>query len=326
MSAETSARWARAVTNRRVGIALSGGGASAYRAGPLLCRIKQEHIPIDVFTALSGSALLGAFYCGMEPGGFDLFERLAPLIQATMPGVVVSTLPLQVTIDALLGWTRVEDLETRFAAIAVALPETTPPETRVVVKGTLGEAARVSGCLPPSFAPTVKNWTRYTDGGAGCLVPACAAYECGADVVLACNVIPGPARGNPLSALGPGPALLRWTPWIGRLVDNYTWYANLMCQSSKAFGDYAEVFVDFDPQDFPLVETVLFAGAQGIIDDAEGNGPKLDCKVAKLKKAWLKLQPPPYPQPSPAPPPAPPPQAATSPASATRRTPPKRRK
>jgi predicted acylesterase/phospholipase RssA len=308
MSADTSARWARAVCNRRVGVAISGGGASAYRAGPLLCRIEHAGIPIDVFAGLSGGALLGAFYCGMDPGGFNFFKWLGPLIQATMPGVVVWTWPFEVTVDALLDWTRVEDLERRFAAIAVALPDATVPETKVVVKGTLGEAVRASGCLPPSFAPTTKNWVRYTDGGAGCLVPASAARHCGADVVLACNVIPGPSLGNPLSYFGRAAALLRWTPWIGRLVDNYTWYAYLMQQSSKAFGGYADAFVEFSPQPLPLLESVCFIGAQQIIDDAERDGPKLDDAVAKLKREWLNLQPPP-PVPPPPPPPRPAPRA-----------------
>jgi predicted acylesterase/phospholipase RssA len=310
MRADTSGRWARTVTNRRVGVAISGGGASAYRAGPLLRRIEHAHIPIDVFAGLSGGALLGAFYCGMDPGGFDFFKQLGLFIQATMPGVVVSTWPFEVAVDVLLGWTRVEDLERRFAAIAVALPETTAPETQVVIKGTLGGAVRVSGCLPPSFAPTSKHRVRYTDGGAGSLVPAHAARHCGADVVLACNVVPGPARGNPFSALGSGPALLRWTPWIGRLIDNYTWYAYLMCQSSKAFGEHADVFVDFPPQAFPMLETVLFAGAQGIIDDAEGDGQKLDTKVEELRQAWLNLHPPPLPPEPPPPPPRPRPRRA----------------
>ena len=293
MRDDTSRRWARAVVNRRVGVAISGGGASAYRAGPLLARIERAGIPIDVFAALSGGALIGAFYCGRPPNGFDFAKYLGPFFQATMPGVVLWTLPYEVIADILLGGVRIEDLEIRFAPVAVALPDNTVPYVAVVVRGTLGEAARVSGSLPPSFAPTTKNCIRYTDGGAGSLVPARVARDCGADVVLACNVIPGPSRGNPFSYFGPGAGLLRWTPWIGRWVDSYTWNAYLVCQSSREFGRQAEVFVEFNPQPFPLIESTLFVAAQCIVDAAENQGAMLDGKVADLRREWLKVQPPP---------------------------------
>jgi len=289
---ETNERWARAVTNRRVGFALSGGGASAYRAGPLLKRIDTAGIPIDVFAALSGGALVGAFCCGAEPDGFRRVTDLAPFFQLTLPGVMLWTWPYEAVVDALLGGTRVEDLERRFAAVAVSLPEASVPQVTVVVRGTLGEAARVSGALPPSFAPATKNWTRYTDGGAGTLVPARVARECGADVVLACNAIPGPSRGNPYSAL-PGAAwLLRWTPFVGRTVDSYTWHAFFNYQASKEFGRNAEAFVDFEPQSFPLFESTAFIAAPWIVACAEREGAKLDKAVETLRKKWDQLSPP----------------------------------
>jgi predicted acylesterase/phospholipase RssA len=300
MRKNTSQCWARAVTNRRVGFALSGGGASAYRAGPLLRRIAKARIPIDVFAALSGGALVGAFCCHSGLKGFARMKRLGPFFQLTLPLVLVWTWPFEAFIDALLGGTRVEHLERRFAAVAVSLPETSVPQATVVVKGTLGEAARVSGNLPPSFAPATKNCIRYADGGAGTVVPAQAARDCGADVVLACNAIPGPARGNPLSAF-PGAAWLRWTPFLGRMIDSYTWYSFFFCQTSREFGDDAEVFVEFAPQNFPLMESTTFIAAQHIVDQAEAEGPNLDCKVAELKRHWLNLQPPSSPAPTPSP-------------------------
>src|SRR5262249_52501010 len=60
---ETMERWARAVTNRRVGLALSGGGAASYRMVPLIQSLRDHNVPIDVVGALSGGSLLGAYYC-----------------------------------------------------------------------------------------------------------------------------------------------------------------------------------------------------------------------------------------------------------------------
>src|SRR6185369_1286649 len=110
---------------------------------------------------------------------------LGPLIQLTVPLALVTTWPLEMVIDRMLDGTRVEDLEIRLAAVAVALPPDDSPMTEVVVRGTLGEAVRVSGTLPPVFAQTVKRGMRFTDGGAGSVVPAQVARDFGADLVLA---------------------------------------------------------------------------------------------------------------------------------------------
>jgi len=280
--------WGRAVTNRRVGVACSGGGASAYRIGPVLKRMKKEGIPVDVFAGLSGGALVGSFYSHRGMAGFKFARCLGPFFQLTMPLVLLWTWPFEFVIDYLLDGARVEELGIRFAAVTAALPETKHPSAMVVVHGTLGEAVRASGSLPPSFAPTDKNGVRYTDGGAGTAVPAQVARDCGADVVLACNVIPGPARGNPFSGL-PGGWLIRKTPMLGRLVDNYTWYAFFMAQTSREFGTSADVFVEFDEQDFPLLESVAFIAAKWIIKEAEKEHKYLDDKVQKLHERWKAL-------------------------------------
>jgi predicted acylesterase/phospholipase RssA len=300
MRAETSERWGRTVTNRRVGFALSGGGASAYRAGPLLERINDADIPIDVFTALSGGALVGAFCCA-HPCGFEAVKDLGPFFQLTLPGALYWTWPYVAVVDACLGGRRVEELEQRFAAVAVELPETQVPRVGVVVKGTLGEAVRVSGALPPSFAPATKNWLRYTDGGAGTAVPAQVARDCGADVVLACNAIPGPARGNPYSALPDPSWLLRWTPFVGRLIDSYTWFAFSSYRLGRQFGLDGDAFVDFNPQPFPLIESTAFIAARCIVEEAEKEGPMLSENVEKLRRAWLAAGKPPLPAPEPPP-------------------------
>src|SRR5439155_1521991 len=61
-------RWARAVTNRQVGVALSGGGAVNALLVPLLQRIAKR-VPIHVVSGVSGGSLLGAFLCKDNPGG-----------------------------------------------------------------------------------------------------------------------------------------------------------------------------------------------------------------------------------------------------------------
>src|SRR5439155_10516338 len=55
----TAGRWARAVTNRRVGLAVSGGGATSYRRVPLIGMLEARGAPIDVGGGVSGGASRG---------------------------------------------------------------------------------------------------------------------------------------------------------------------------------------------------------------------------------------------------------------------------
>src|SRR5581483_10173815 len=58
---ETVKRWARAVTNRQVGVALSGGGATQAELIPLLDNVIAAGVPADVVTGVSGGSVLGAY-------------------------------------------------------------------------------------------------------------------------------------------------------------------------------------------------------------------------------------------------------------------------
>lgn len=278
-------RWGRAVTNRRVGVAVSGGGASAYRVTALLEALDGRGVPVDVLAGLSGGALVGAYYCH---GGFDGLRHAAamgPLFQVALPVVLVTSWPMELLIDLDLGFRRVEDLDVRFVPLTTELPPFGPPRSTVVVEGTIGEGVRASGCLPPAFAPMQRHGNRYTDGGAASLVPARIVRDCGADLVVACNVIAGAARSNPLDAIPVLGALLHdWTP-IGRLIDVWTWYTFMWARASRRFGEEADVFVEFEPQDIPFVECFLWAMADEIADRARKD-VTLGASAGEAKAKW----------------------------------------
>ena len=103
VSVDTQSRWARAVTNRRVGIAVSGGGACAYRAGAVLAQMKRAEVPIDVFAGLSGGALVGAFFCHAGLAGLARIVAMGRFIQMTAPLALATTWPLEAVVDYELG-------------------------------------------------------------------------------------------------------------------------------------------------------------------------------------------------------------------------------
>jgi predicted acylesterase/phospholipase RssA len=280
-------RWARAVTNRRVGVAVSGGGASAYRVKAFLDELSNAGVPVDVLAGLSGGALVGAYYCEGGTQGLERAVETGPFFQAALPIVLFTSWPLEFLIDVLLGQTRVDETDVRYAALAVELSRFGPPESIVVKEGTLGEAVRTSGCLPPAFAPTHKNRRRYTDGGAAAVVPARLVRDCGADVTIAVNAIPGIRTSNPLDFLPLGWFLHDWTP-LGRLLNIFAWYTFMWTRISRRSADEANVFLEFSPQRIPFVECLCWWDARGIADRAR-NEPQLAAAVADAAAAWAGL-------------------------------------
>ncbi len=180
----------------------------------------------------------------------------------------------------------------RFVAVTTELVPSKPPCVAAVLKGMLGEAVQVSGTLPPGFAPTVKNGARFTDGGASAIVPSRVVRDYGADVVLSCNSIPGPAQSNPFarSLLG---TLLHDCTVVGRVLDVWAWYAFMWERASRTCAPETDVYVEFKPQRFPFLESVSFFRARAIVRSAERERHMLHEKVKALKKLWLELGTPP---------------------------------
>lgn len=287
----TAERWARAVAIKRAGVALSGGGASSYRFVPVLSRLAREKIAVDVFTGLSGGALLGAYYCTQELEGLRKYVGFGPLSQLLFPFVFSLPDLNEQILNAVLDSARVEDLQIRLGIVAVELPDDGPPCGVVIRTGTVAEAARASSTLPPVFSPTEKNGVRYADGGACTFVPARIARDCGADVIYACNAIPGPDECNPFPANVYGTILrrfLRRLPGLDRLIDYRSWFWFQLQQSSRAFADEADVKLEFEPSQISLAEPTLFVYARQIAAEAARH-PRLGKSVTKFEEKLGKL-------------------------------------
>ncbi len=282
-------RWSRAVTNRRVGIAVSGGGASAYRAGAVFRALAQQKIPVDVVSGLSGGAIVGGYYARGGLNGLTRVEAMGGVFQLALPVVLLSSWPLAALVDVDLGAPLVEENDVRFVAVTTELPHSGPPSSAVVVAGTLGSALRASGCLPPAFAPMKRHGSRFTDGGAAAIVPAQIVRDCGADVSLACNILPGAKESNPLDFIPVvGDLLHDWTP-LGRLLDVWTWYCFMWSEASARFGELADVYLEFPPDQIPYVECLEWLFAAVIAQRATVGGV-VGAAVGGLLTAWQKLQ------------------------------------
>lgn len=187
-------RLARRIARRQVGLALGGGGARAFAHIGVLAVFERAGIPIDLFAGTSG----GAIVAGLAARDWDS-ARIAEFLLArwTRRGVVDWGLVPWVSLlrgrklerigrDAGQGLT-LEELTRPFVAVATDL--VTGEEVRLR-RGDGWTAVRASLTVPGVFPP-VRLGDRYlVDGGAINNLPANAAREAGADIVIGVDVSP----------------------------------------------------------------------------------------------------------------------------------------
>ena len=283
----TAERWARAVTNRRVGLAVSGGGAASYRVVPLIRALHRGKVPIDVVSAISGGALLGAYYCRYGLDGLRRYINRGRLYYALNYLAVLSPWLLESAVDWDTGPDDIDQLEVRFVPLTTALPKNSPPLASAVVRGTLGEGVRASGAAPGLYARTWKRGVIYSDGQSASPLPARAVGEFGADLILACNAIPGPDRRNPLSDLPGGEFVFRCTP-LGRLLDAWVAGAFLLERISQQAALDAHAFVEATPVGTPLLDCVRFDRAKEFVSIATKD-ERVQRGAAKCINEWQKF-------------------------------------
>ena len=288
---QTARRWGRAVTNRRIGFALSGGGACSFRVVPLIRQIEAT-VPIDVFSGISGGALLGAYFARYGDKGLELAQDLGPWFRVVTSAAILSTWFVQAQVDADLGDARLEESEVRFLPVTTAL--TDPPTPRAVLAGTFGEGVRVSGSLPVGWGPTRKGltwrgFTHWADGSTATLVPGKILTDYGADITIACNCIPGPARGNPFDRWPLGRFAYDWTP-LGRFIDGWICTAFILQEASRVAGVDADVFWEPSSQRIPLFEAPAFECARRIVEESRKHDSKdIERAANQLLEAWKRL-------------------------------------
>jgi predicted acylesterase/phospholipase RssA len=287
-----SHRWARGVTNRNVGIALSGGGASSYAFVPLIRALQERRVPIDVVSGVSGGAFLGAYHCKDELQGLQRSIDAGWLYQlGLLPNMLVSEIGRQI-VDTTLGSTLMGETDVKFVPVTVKLDPDKAPRAHRVVSGTLGEAVQVSGAAPLLFAPVVKQLdgegaSRFADGALAMLIPARILRDQGADLLFACNSLPAPTTSNPLRKL-PGGDLLYNLPFAGGAVDLWMSAAYMQGRFSRAVNPDVSGFFEVQAESAPLLKSVLFAAAQAIVDQAARH-PKHIQKAQEFQARWIEF-------------------------------------
>ncbi len=278
----------RAVTNKRVGIAVSGGGACAYRLIPFLCELEERNVPIDVYAGVSGGAFIGAYYCAEKFPGVDKAVCKGPLIGRFLWLATVASSIISSQVDDDLKARRVEDLDEDFLAVTLVLKGKEPPKPAIIVSGTLGEAVQASGALPLGFGPMQIGELRFADGAGAGVIPVHALQARGADFAISFNCVPGPEQSNPWHESRLGRWSHDYTLW-GRVVDIWAWSAFMLQQTSWLVSRNADVFFEFDPQNIGFRETIEWANAADLIDRARNDIQRLEAAANEAAAKWQAL-------------------------------------
>jgi NTE family protein len=274
------------VTNRQVGLALSGGGATSAALVPFIQALQRAAIPLDVVGSFSGGAILGLYLAtGRLPAYLDRWHGLR--FSLMFPAAMCSSKVIQLVLNREFGNARLEDLDVRFVPMTVEVPGDGDPRPCAVVGGTLGEAVRVSGIGAGLIGPAERRGTRYLDGGVAFGVPAAVLPDFGADMVIAGNSIV-PPHGRDLNAVLPWDVgrLLELNPfvdlWWSRMSDVFIGMLTTLRQAARQGAEDADVYYEVSPDETPFLEAFAWHALDRIRQTAE-NGrtwmPALDRSI-----------------------------------------------
>ena len=195
------------MSRKKIGLALSGGGARGFAHVGVLKVFAEHDIPIDVVAGTSiGSLVGGAFAAGMSVGEIEKMAHAVRWRHLTRPSFspisLLSNAPMGRLIEQNFPVTDFGKFKLPFAAVTCDLKE----EEIVVFsdKGDSVAAIRASCAVPAVFSPIHQNGRMLVDGGVMAPVPIDAAKELGADIIIAVDLLSSGAgfRQYPSTAMG----------------------------------------------------------------------------------------------------------------------------
>ena len=197
------------LTERRtVALALGGGGARGAAHVGVLRVLEREHIPIDLIVGNSMGSIVGGLYAsGVSLDKISTALEDKSLRKAYMPGMIPPKLliapfskmihPFKKHYAGLFDGQKFEQYlgnmmptpnetfeqtKIRFSAVATNLID---GKAYSISKGKVATAIRASASIAPLLQPVPIEDKLYVDGGVRANLPAFAARESGANIVVA---------------------------------------------------------------------------------------------------------------------------------------------
>ncbi|MFO0759733.1 MAG: cyclic nucleotide-binding and patatin-like phospholipase domain-containing protein [Byssovorax sp.] len=292
-------RWARALTQRRVGLTLSGGGAWGFIHLVLLEELHKRRVPVDIVTSASIGTMIGAFYAASGIDGARKLLELADrgLLDRTALKAIVNGDALRLFVEEHLGQRWLEHFTTRFHPVATDLNSA---EGLALDEGPLGMAVRASCSAPGIWQPTVVGARHFVDGCVTHNTPSSILPSLGAHLVFASNCYPAAQR--ILSEVGQvasmGARALRMFgnyPPGSRLLDLMCAGDLMLHSSGELEAQGCDVYYSERPGESPLLGAARFAVARKMIEDRSMSGvaarvDAMQAKADEFARKWGKLK------------------------------------
>lgn len=179
----------------RLGLALGGGAARGFAHIGVIKALETSGLAPEIVVGTSAGSVVGSLYAA----GNDIFALQKLAIQLDESALTDWAIfdrgflkgeALERFINQQVGNRPIEQLKRKFAAVATDLALGEPA---VFTTGNVGTAVRASSAIPGVFAPVVIRGREYVDGGLTSPVPAKAARQLGADIVVAVDISAKPS-------------------------------------------------------------------------------------------------------------------------------------
>jgi len=193
-------RMAREVAHRRVGLALSSGGARGLAHVGVIQVLEENGIEVDVIAGCSMGSYIGAVWASGYDGvamerlarelehRWGLFELIDPFIlprQGFLRGEKVKH-----RLKRAIGDAHFSEMVRPLRIVATHLASL---DRVVFSSGEVAQAVHASSAIPGACVPVEINGELYIDGGIADPLPVDVLEEMGIERIIAINTIPTPA-------------------------------------------------------------------------------------------------------------------------------------
>ncbi len=277
--------WARALTQRRTGLALAGGGVWSMQSVFIIRELCKRGVPLDVITGASAGAMIGGYYSVLGLPGLDLIVERGD--SGVLDVVVALWMLIPGIAEAFFGYefgghACLENLDVDFRPNSTNL---SIGEGVAFTRGPVATAVRAAASAPPLVAPTFSASQRFVDGAFSNNVAAQVLPYFGANLTFAANTYPPSFRPKPawvpdfvtrLTSLGPLNRLFDFTVALNIL-------ANLTGKIEGGFADVAYNAAATIP--FPFFLTTQFRLSSQIVAEASQN-PDVLAAIDEFTARW----------------------------------------
>lgn len=175
---------------KKIGVALSGGGAKGLAHIGVLKVFEDNNIPIHMIAGTSMGAIIGAFYSA-EPNAKKIKKEilendLNSLLDYTFPRKgFIKGYKIEEFLEKKLGNLSFKDLKIPLYITAFDIKK---KQEVIFSRGSVVRALRASIAIPGLFIPTENNHQILVDGAVTDPVPTEILEKKGADIIIAVNV------------------------------------------------------------------------------------------------------------------------------------------